>query len=395
MRFSSILAVAAPLLVHAAPLSVKRNADPTSIAVLKFAQVLEQLETEFYTQALAKFVAQDFTDAGISVPDVAIKSFQDIQSHESAHVKTLNDALEANGASPITSCTFDFTGVLSDVATMASVARVVELVGVGAYLGGAELIGEKNVLDAAASILTTEARHQTFLNILAGATSIPQAQDVALTPSDVLAVAGAFVKGCDVATELGLPPANPALGVQNTGVITGGTQLQFSSPALNSTVQTSTLSCQMMIGGEATSRSLPFDQCIVPTDINGPVWIWITNDPQPLAAGIHNRATVNIVAGPTAAFIDSISDPLGALVRTNGSGFNSSETLSPSQAQDQLISATATESPTTLFATDAPSPTAAPTEANAVITAAPTLVTASAVPPIQVIGVGSIPASSA
>jgi len=206
MRFSlALVAAVAPLMAMAAPLKVTRAVSDTTIAVLKFAELLEQLETEFYTQALAKFQPQDFTTAGISVPDVAIQNFQSILEHEKAHVLVLDQALADNGDEPLKTCTFNFDPVLTDVATMAAVARVVEHVGVGAYLGGADLVQEKDFLGAAASILTIEARHQSFLNIVAGATTVPQALDVALSPSDVLSIAGAFVQGCDPAAEIGLP----------------------------------------------------------------------------------------------------------------------------------------------------------------------------------------------
>ena len=81
---------------------------------------------------------------------------------------------------------------------MVPVARVVENVGVGAYLGAAHLVGDLNVLTAAASIMTVEARHQTILNVLSGATAIPQSFDIPLLPQEVLAIAGAFIKGCDL-----------------------------------------------------------------------------------------------------------------------------------------------------------------------------------------------------
>lgn len=82
---------------------------------------------------------------------------------------------------------------------MAATARLVENVGVGAYLGGAILISDPVLLDSAASILTVEARHQTILNILSGSGSaIPASFDIALSPSEVLAIAGPFVSGCDV-----------------------------------------------------------------------------------------------------------------------------------------------------------------------------------------------------
>jgi len=391
MRFSApLIALAASLMANASPIKVTRAVSNTTIAVLKFAELLEQLESQFYKQALNKFQPADFTAAGITVPDVAIQNFQDILAHETAHVAILDQALSDNGDAPLSDCTFNFDPVLTDVATMAAVARTVEHVGVGAYLGGADLIEEKDFLAAAATILTVEARHQTFLNIIAGATPIPQALDVALTPSDVLSIAGAFISGCNPASEIGLPPGNPPLAVTNTGTIGIGTKLEFSSPALNSTNE-STASCQMLIGGQATSLSFPADECIVPEGIviDGPVWIWLTTDSQPLAADIHIRASSQILAGPTAAFLDTQSNALGALVRS-GSGFNSTQTISPSDASSELATATVTG-----IATETGSPgtyTAPPPDG----TASPdTTASPAAVPAVSVIGVGVIPVSSA
>jgi hypothetical protein len=92
--------------------------------------------------------------------------------------------------------------VLTDVPTMLKIARKIEYLGVAAYLGAAHLLDDPVLLGAAASIVTVEARHQTVLNILAGtATVIPQAQDLAFTPSEVLALADLVVSGCD----LGIP----------------------------------------------------------------------------------------------------------------------------------------------------------------------------------------------
>jgi hypothetical protein len=398
MRFTTALVLAAtPLLVAAHPLKVTRAVSAATVTVLKFAEILEQLETQFYTQALAKFKPQDFVAAGFTVPDVAIQGFQEILSHESSHVAVLDQALKDNGATPLSGCSFNFDPVLTDVATMAAVARVVEHVGVAAYLGGADIIDDKNFLAAAATILTVEARHQTFLNIVGGATSVPQGFDVALTPSDVLSIAGAFVTGCDPAAALGLPAANPPLAITNQGPVAARTKLTFSSPALNSTTEGSA-SCQMMIGGQATSLSLPLNECIVPDGIDGPVWIWLTKDAQPLAADIHVRSSASILAGPTAAFIDSKSSALGALVR-NGAGFNSSETISPSQATEILSSAsqTATESaPATATESSSAAPTApAAVSPPANVANPPAASSTGAVPAVNVIGVGVIPASAA
>jgi len=117
---------------------------------------------------------------------------------------------------------------------MAAVARLVENVGVTAYLGAANIITDPVILTAAGSILTVEARHQTILNVLNAGTAIPQAFDFALTPNEVLALAGPFISGCD----LGIP-ANPALTITNKGVVGAGTLLTFSSPAINGSTDVS------------------------------------------------------------------------------------------------------------------------------------------------------------
>jgi hypothetical protein len=81
---------------------------------------------------------------------------------------------------------------------MVTVARVVENVGVGAYLGAAHLVQDPRVLTAAASIVTIESRHETMLNIFEGASAISQPFDIPLLPNEVLAIAGSFIKGCSL-----------------------------------------------------------------------------------------------------------------------------------------------------------------------------------------------------
>src|SRR6266478_8467012 len=93
--------------------------------------------------------------------------------------------LIAFGSKPPSGCSFDFSTALVDVSTMVSVARVVENVGVGAYLGAAHLIQDPRVLTAAASIVTIESRHNTILNIFEAATAISQPFDIPLLPNDV------------------------------------------------------------------------------------------------------------------------------------------------------------------------------------------------------------------
>jgi len=310
MRFTTaFIALATPFLVSAAP--VKRQASDNTVLVLKFADVLEQLESEFYDQALNKFKSGDFEQAGFASSQLPLQQFEVIQSDEVAHSTAIRSVLKSLGKDPVDTCKFDFGGALSDVATMAATARVVENVGVGAYLGGATLIDDVVILDAAASILTIEARHQTVLNILNGASAVPQAFDIPLTPSEVLALAGPFISGCD----LGIP-ANTPLSITNTGTIGPGTRLEFSATSIDGTVSEDTLFCQMMLGGASTSLPLPFKDCVVPDDIDGPVAIWITRDNQPLINNVRDRATTQQVAGPAMAFIDTKFEELGQLARS-------------------------------------------------------------------------------
>lgn len=311
--------------VSGAPIH-RRAANPNDVLVFQFADVLERLETEFYSQALAKFQDADFVSAGFGNTAIPKELFSTIAGDEAAHTSIIDSTLVSLGAEPITSCKFDFGDALKDVATMAATARVIENVGVSAYLGGANLLVDKELLVAAASIMTIEARHQSLLNILNSATSIPSAFDIALSPSQVLAIAGGFISGCD----LGIP-ANPALKITNTGVPVPGTKLTFESTGIPSGVDTSTLTCQMMTGGSAFALALPFDNCVVP-NINGPVYIFVVNGTQPLLNSQVNQATGTILAGPAPAFIDSIPETLGQVVKAAPRAVASTTTISGAEA---------------------------------------------------------------
>lgn len=272
---------------------------------------------------------------------------------------------------------------------MATVARVVEAVGVGAYLGGSVIVDDKTILVAAASILTIEARHQSFLNILNGASGIPQAFDIALTPPQVLSLAAGFVQGCDVQGALNIT-ANPPLSITNTGSVAPGTLLTFDSPAIANAGDN--LSCQMLVGGNTTASSFPIKDCIVPSGINGPVAIFLTKDVQPLAADVVVQDPKSIVAGPAIAFIDSKPDALGALARSGTKPVESSDNLTPDQASDALSKATSisTESST---ATDSSTASSTATDSSSASDATATPAqdnSALSGPPVQVIGVATM-----
>jgi len=359
MRFSTItfLTLAAPLVVQAAPARLygrQDNSSAANILVLQFADVLEQFESQFYSAGISKFQESDFTDAGFTSATLIQQQLTTIQRDEATHASVLEATLQSLGAQPISGCSFNFDSALTDVSTMAATARIVEMLGVSAYLGGATLITDPIILDAAASILTVEARHSTVLNLLSGVgTAVPQAFDIPLTPSEVLAVASPFISGCDVGI-----PANPSLSVTNTGPITVGTTLQFSSTAINGS--TDGFACQMMVGGAPFAIALPFDQCTVPSGINGPVAIWITSDQDPLVNNVVDRATTTQIAGPLIAMIDTNTDALAQLARANSNTGSSAEsittqTITPDEASSIIAGATATSSAPSSTDTSVPS----------------------------------------
>jgi hypothetical protein len=71
----------------------------------------------------------------------------------------------------------------------------------------------------------------------------------------------------------------------------------------------------MIAGGQNVSTPMPFNQCTVPQNTNGPVVIIITSDSEPLAVSTVDQVTAAIVAGPSIFFVDSVSDLLGSEVR--------------------------------------------------------------------------------
>jgi len=351
------VALAATSLVSAAPVKQGAGSNPIFV-VLQFANVLEKLESKFYEEAISKFKDQDFSSAGFSSSQIPMEQIKVIQSDEQSHSDFLEGALKSAGQKPLEGCKFNFDSALTDVDTMIATARALEIVGIGAYLGGATLINDPVILDAAGSILTIEARHSTVTNILAGATAVASAFDIPLSPPEVLSIAGPFISGCDL-SPLGLS-ANPSLTITNKGSVQPGTKLTFKSDAINGSVSEDKLSCQMMLGGATSAIVLPFNECVVPDKVNGPVHVFITKDSQPLINNIRDRGVV--LAGPAPAIIDSKQEALGSLVKSkSGSGGEnvSTQTISPGAASSIISDASSTASSTQTSTSGSPGPSPA------------------------------------
>jgi len=166
-------------------------ADGTDGDVLNFALTLEYLEAEFYKQGQAANL----------LPDAHEKEALDtVASDEANHVQALTDTLKKIGVAPVAKPTITFpSGTFADRASYLKLAMVFENTGVGAYLGQAGSIQNKDILQAAAGIFGVEARHAAVIGLISGAEPeggiYKGATETAIAKGDVLAAVMPFLGG--------------------------------------------------------------------------------------------------------------------------------------------------------------------------------------------------------
>lgn len=158
------------------------------LAVLNFALTLEHLEAEFYVRGIAGAVAGTLTAGELT----AVKQ---IGRHEAAHVRFLQQTIQALGGTPVAKPTFDYTagngsgtgpfaGVFTNRTTFLAVAQAFEDTGVRAYKGQAgNLMSNKAVLEAALKIHSVEARHAAQIRRLRGEKAFVQGRQNTLPPA--------------------------------------------------------------------------------------------------------------------------------------------------------------------------------------------------------------------
>jgi hypothetical protein len=146
------------------------------IGILNYALTLEYLESSFYNAAAKNNVAKG---------DKQLTAFlKTAQSDENAHVKALKKAL---GSKAVKEPKFAFGKAVTDKATFAATAFVLENTGVHAYIGQAKNISNSAYLLVALSIVTIEARHSGAIGIYLGKPIAPSGPfDTGLPASTVL-----------------------------------------------------------------------------------------------------------------------------------------------------------------------------------------------------------------
>jgi hypothetical protein len=151
------------------------------LGIVNYALTLEYLETQFYADVIKSGL---FKGQTLSV----LKSFG---AEEAQHVIALHKAAMSMG-NPAARPKGKFP--LKDAASVVKLAATVENLGAAAYLGQAAAIQSKDVLAAALSIHSIEARHAATLNTLLKKSPTPDgAFAKPMSMAQVLAVVKPFI----------------------------------------------------------------------------------------------------------------------------------------------------------------------------------------------------------
>jgi hypothetical protein len=175
-----------------AAISTKKRSLKNDVAIGNYALTLEYLEAEFYKQAIANnaFSSELYRTFALATGE-----------HEAQHVTALKKIL---GSAAVRKPTFDFGKAVTDPATFAATAQVLEDTGVAAYAGQGPNLKTRSIVQAALSIHSVEARHAAWIRFLntggtgdPGKLPAPRAFDTASGEKTVLAAVKktGFIKG--------------------------------------------------------------------------------------------------------------------------------------------------------------------------------------------------------
>jgi rubrerythrin len=141
-----------------------KTAGRDDLEIVQYALTLEYLETDFYNAVL---------DSGVVKDRKLGETAKLIRDAEQAHVDTLAGVAKDLGGTPKRPKT-TFDAVLEGgERKVLETAAAVENLGAAAYLGQAPRIKSKDILAAALSIHSVEARHAAALNAVVGKTIVP------------------------------------------------------------------------------------------------------------------------------------------------------------------------------------------------------------------------------
>ena len=173
-------------------------ANQSDISILNVALLLEYLESEFYARVVAADTARPYLTGRVKYAS------QILARDEAAHVQNVSDAIRKLGGTPIEKPQFQFpANVFSSSVAFLQLSIELEENGVGAYLGAAPLVKNKDVLNFAASIYGIEARHTGWVRYLIGDAIAPRELEKPRTIAEATAAAAPYIVG-------GIPAPAPA-----------------------------------------------------------------------------------------------------------------------------------------------------------------------------------------
>lgn len=155
-----------------ATLASSAPSDRQDVAVLNFALAFEQLQAEFYSDALRT----------LSLHGDWLQFAQVVGAHEQEHVAFLRHAL-GNAAKPVS---LALSHPPTDLGGFQRLSVTLEDLGVALYNGQAANVS-KAVLAQAAEIVSVEARHAAWARDLLGLIPAPEATDAPATVAEVQA----------------------------------------------------------------------------------------------------------------------------------------------------------------------------------------------------------------
>ena len=153
------------------------------VGILNYALHLELVEVQFY---------EEVEDSGVVTEKEAASLIREIGENEREHAETIRQTIERMGGKPAERPKTKFDTVIAEgERTVLETAATIENLGAAAYLGQAANIQDKDVLAAALSIHTIEARQAAALNEVAGHAFMGDKDLVGTIPT------GAFAKPLD------------------------------------------------------------------------------------------------------------------------------------------------------------------------------------------------------
>ncbi|KAF5374559.1 hypothetical protein D9757_010167 [Collybiopsis confluens] len=174
----------------------------SDIHLFNFALHTEWFSLSFYNSGLARFSVKDFVNDGLS-PWVYGR-FQQIQDHESVHVRYLYEQVKKQGGEAAKACHYDFP---HDTPTaFVEFASWLEAIGAAAYHGVTVLLDDQQFASASGSIFAIEEQHSGWIDSAvmkkepwSGPFQVP------LNPRQIMTLISPYVLSC--------PPGNPPLPV--------------------------------------------------------------------------------------------------------------------------------------------------------------------------------------